>query len=322
MNPGHMVVPVLAAVLLLALPAAAAQEPAPTLRRAADGPFLGGFLRETRIVYPLRIGEWDAVGEQRYDAPEAGVSVRYQAGGDTSRWVDVYFYPVGVVPRSQLERAARGVVADVAAAVGPGGHLEVDSGPVRAFRVARRQGDPDPLPARSADMRLVREEGAYNSAMALVIDRLYYVKARHSVEEARMERAGVREALEAFVGELVGRTYIGSTGSCWSPVPVEMLPPGAPAPVDARLALEGEGDGAWLADGRVFARDPEGRAARALALLGMGMEGRLYPGWVGAEPHNPDVPEGNRELRLEYHMRAPARGQGGWLHAPARGGRG
>ncbi|HEY4529908.1 MAG TPA: hypothetical protein VIG97_06225 [Luteimonas sp.] len=323
MNPGHVVVPVLAAVLLLALPAVA-QEPAPTGRRAADGPFLGGFLKETRIVYPLRIGEWDAVGEQRYDAPEAGVSVRYQAGGDTSRWVDVYFYPVGVVPRSQLDRAARGVVADVAAAVGPGGYLEVDPGPVRAFRVARRQGDPDPLPARSADMRLVREEGAYNSAMALVIDRLYHVKARHSVEEARMERAGVRGALEAFVVELVARTYIGSTGSCWSPVPVEALPAGAPAPADARLALEGdgEGNGAWLADGRVFAHDPEGPVARALALLGMGMEGRLYPGCVGAEPHNPDVPEGHRELRLEYHMPAPARGQGGWLHAPARGGLG
>lgn len=309
---------------LLGSAAAAAQEPAPPPQPAPEQAFLGGFLKETRIVYPLRIGEWEAVGEQRYDAAEAGVSVRYQSGGDTSRWVDVYFYPVGVVARSQLDRAARGVVADVEGAVGPGGYLEVESGPVRAFRVPRRQGDPDPLPARSADMRLLREEGAYNSAMALVIDRLYYVKARHSVQEALMERTAVREALEAFMAGLVSRTYIGSSGSCWSPVPVEALPAGAPAPEDARLALEGdgEGEGAWLAGGRVLAREPDGRAAKALALLGMGMEGRLYPGCVGADPHNPDVPEGHRELRLEYRTPASGRGQGGWLHAPARGGLG
>ena len=233
----------LAATLLLVLPTAAAQEPLPPARPAATGPFLGGFLKETRIVYPLSIGEWGAVGEQRYDAPEAGVSVRYQADGDTSRWIDVYFYPVGVVARSHLDRAARGVLADVEAGVGPGGYLEVEPGPMRAFRVPRRQDDPDPLPARSADMRLLREEGAYNSAMALLIDRLYYVKARHSVEEALMERAAVREALEAFIGELVPRTYIGSTGTCWSPLPVEALPAGDPAPADARLAIEGDGDG-------------------------------------------------------------------------------
>lgn len=322
MTVAHHVARTLAATLLLVLPTAAAQEPLPPARPAATGPFLGGFLKETRIVYPLSIGEWGAVGEQRYDAPEAGVSVRYQADGDTSRWIDVYFYPVGVVARSHLDRAARGVLADVEAGVGPGGYLEVEPGPMRAFRVPRRQDDPDPLPARSADMRLLREEGAYNSAMALLIDRLYYVKARHSVEEALMERAAVREALEAFIGELVPRTYIGSTGTCWSPLPVEALPAGDPAPADARLAIEGDGDGegAWLAGGKVLAHDPDGRAAQALALLGMGMEGRLYPGCVGADPHNPDVPEGHRELRLEYRAPAPGRSQGGWLHAPARGG--
>lgn len=313
----------LALALALGLTTAAAQEAAPSAPPPARGPFLGAFLKETRIVYPLRIGAWEAVGERRYDAPEAGVSVRYQSGEDTARWIDVYFYPVGVVARSHLDRAARGVLADVEAGVGPDGYLEVDPGPVRAFRVPRRGSDPDPLPARSADMRLLRPEGAYNSAMVLLIDRLYYVKARHSVEASLMERTAVREALEAFIAELVPGTYIGSTGTCWSPVPVEALPPGAPAPQDAHLALEDDGDGgAWLVGGRVLARAPDGRAAQALALLGMGMEGRLYPGCVGADPHNPDVPEGHRELRLEYRAPAAGRGQGGWLHAPARGGLG
>lgn len=321
MKAGHRVRG-FAVTLLLALSAAGAQEPARSPHPEAGGPFLGGFLEETRIVYPLHIGDWEAVGERRFDAPEAGVSVRYQSGSDASRWIDVFFYPVGVVARSHLDRAARGVLADVEAGVGPGGYLEVESGPVRAFRVPRHEGDTDPLPARSAEMRLLRAEGAYSSAMALLVDRLYYVKGRHSVEEALMGRSEVQGTLEAFMVALVPRTYIGSTGSCWSPVPVEALPEGALPPEDARLALEGDGEdeGAWLAGGRVLARDPDGRAARALALLAMGMEGRLYPGCVGADPHNPDVPEGSRELRLEYRAPAPARGQGGWLHAPARGG--
>lgn len=276
----------------------------------ADVPFLGGFLEETRIVYPLRVGEWNAIGEHLYDEPALGASVRYQAGDRMDRWIDVYFYPVGVVPGSHLDQAARATLEEIAMGIGrPGGYLEVDAGELKRFQV-EPGGEAPAIPARSADLRLRREQGEYHSAMALLIDRLYYVKARYSVDAAAMERAAVRTALEEFLSALVGGTYIGSTGRCWTPAAIEALPPDAEAPAEARMSVESGGAaGAWLVGDRVLAREPDGDAAQALALLAMAMDGRLYPGCIGPDPHNPDVPEGRREIRLEY--RAPGDGRHG-----------
>ena len=91
----------------LALLALASLAPAAAGDGEASAPFLGGFLKETRIVYPLQVGEWEAVGERLYDAAELGASVRYRSGTDLDRWIDVYFYPVGVVPDSYLRQAAQ-----------------------------------------------------------------------------------------------------------------------------------------------------------------------------------------------------------------------
>jgi hypothetical protein len=77
--------------LLLASPAAQAaiaDSPAPEDVRT---PFLGGFLKETRVLYPLRIGDWEAQGEHLYEQQELGASVRYVHQGDKDRWIDLYF---------------------------------------------------------------------------------------------------------------------------------------------------------------------------------------------------------------------------------------
>lgn len=285
-------------------------------------PFLGGFLQETRIVYPLQVGGWEARGEHLYDTAELGASVRYQSGDHMDRWIDIYFYPVGVAPPSHLDEAAQRTMEEIGMGVGmPGGYLDADFGAVRAFDI-QPGGDADPLPARSADMHLQREEGGYHSAMVLLIDRMYYVKGRHSVDASLQGRAEVRKALEGFVAELVRDTYIGSTGKCWSPAVIEALPAGARAPADARMSAGSEdSDGAWLVGNRVLAHEPEGKSAQALALLAMVMDGRLYPGCIGPDPHNPEVTEGRREIRFEYRAPAPARSGHGRL-APARSGTG
>ena len=286
-------------------------------------PFLGGFLEETRIVYPLKVGDWEARGERLYDAAELGASVRYQSGEHLDRWIDIYFYPVGVVPPSHLDQAAQVTLDEIGMGVGaPGGYLEADFGELHEFQVAP-DGDGEPVPARSADMRLQREQGDYHSAVTLLIDRMYYVKGRYSVEAGVLDRPGVRDALEQFVTELVRDTYIGSTGSCWSPAEIHALPPDAEAPADARMSVEsGDGGGAWLVGTRVLAHEPEGEAAQALALLAMAMDGRVYPGCAGSDPHNPEVTEGRREIRLEYRAPADARPGRGGRSWPSRSGGG
>ncbi|WP_132999081.1 hypothetical protein [Luteimonas arsenica] len=325
---------VLACALLAALPAGSASARAGAVvaevaevaegKAAAAEPFLGGFLKETRVVYPLQVAGWEAAGEKLYDAAELGASVRYQSGERRDRWIDVYFYPVGVVPASRLDQAAKATLAEIESNVGvDGGYVEATFGPVRAFEVAPGVGKGGPIPARSADMALQREEGTYHSAMALLVDRLYYVKGRHSVAAGAMERDAVRRTLEAFMAELVAGTYIGSTGSCWSPVPVDALAAEADEPADASMsATSDQGGGAWLVGDRVLARDPSGEAAQTLSVLAMAMQGRLYPGCVGADPHNPEVPEGHREIRFEYRAPSDARRDGGWRLAPARSGTG
>src|SRR5690606_12513568 len=109
-----------------------------------------------------------------------------------------------------------------------GGYIAADFGPLRRFTLAGADGAE--LPAQSADMELEREEGRYHSAMAMLIDRMYYVKGRYIVEAGVAGRDEARQALEAFMAALVAGTYIGSTGSCWSPAPIEGHAAGAGEP--------------------------------------------------------------------------------------------
>ena len=39
-------------------------------------PLLGGFLQQSRILYPLQVGEWNATAEHLYEDQQHGVSIR------------------------------------------------------------------------------------------------------------------------------------------------------------------------------------------------------------------------------------------------------
>lgn len=263
----------LAATLLAVCVVAAPRAVVGGGQQAQRAPFLGGFLQETRIVYPLQVGEWQAEDEHLYDEPALGASVRYRDGRHRDRWIDLYFYPAGVLPPSGLDEAAQRTLDEIGMGVGrPGGYVEAEFGELRAFEIAgggRERDGGRALTARSADMRLLREEGAYHSAMVLLVDRLYYVKGRYSVGAAALSRGEARAGLEAFVAEVVRTTSIGSTGDCWT------------------LAEAG---------------------------------GHGLAGCTGAEPSNPEVPEGSREIRLEYRAPRDADGDGGRRLYPTRSG--
>jgi hypothetical protein len=233
-------------LLVCASPAMAQDDKAPA------PPFLGGFLKETRIVYPLRIGDWEAQGEHLYDQPELGASVRYRHRGHANRWIDLYFYPAGVLSPERLQADTQRLLDELRAALGqPDYYSEGDFDAPRPFTIALAQDDHESdnnstIQARSAGMRLSREGSAYHSALVLLVRDLYYVKGRYSVEADALSRDETRAQLEAFMTEAVRATRITSSGDCGT---------------------------------------------------------ERVPGCIGVEPQNPVVPEGSREIRLEY--RAP-----------------
>jgi hypothetical protein len=176
--------------------------------------------------------------------------VRYRHRGHADRWIDLYFYPAGMLPPDRLQSDTQRLLDELRAAIGqPDYYNEGEFDAPRPFTIALEQGDDNDnstIQARSAGMRLSRESDAYHSALVLLVRGLYYVKGRYSVEADALSRDETRTQLEAFMTEAVRATRITSSGDCGT---------------------------------------------------------ERVPGCVGAEPQNPVVPEGSREIRLEY--RAP-----------------
>lgn len=279
--------------------AAASQEKAP---------FLGGFLKETRILYPLELGRWSAVGEHLYEQQEYGVSVRYVHGDDKDRWIDLYFYPAGVLSEEQFKQRADSERAMILQTQDqPGGYAAIEMGALRrfSFTLPGEGREKERVEGFVVDMSYVREGEPRNSVMTLLLDRLYFVKGRFSIAEDRMSRRKARTLLEDFMVELSPRLEIVSSGQCWMPLQIDKLD-GADPKADAQLSgRSGRGeDTEFLVGDRVLARDPESPGAKALMMLGMAMQGRMFPGCSSAEPTNPVVPAGMREIRLEF--RAPS----------------
>lgn len=287
------------ALALCVLQPAGAQAPGST--EAADTrqhvPFLGGFIRETRILYPLQVGRWVAQGERRYAPQASGVSVRYAYGEATDRWIDVFFYPVGVIDDAQWRSMAEAEHAALAEARRQSG-VEVDMGPLSRFRI--RGGDGDPVDGHTTDLGFPVDGRAMSSAMVLVRDRLYVVKGRLSAHADALSRRKARRALESFFREMWPGVTIASTGRCWAPLPVAKLD-AAPAPDDILAKQERDGRiEAYLTRDRVLAVEPGSPGAQAMMFIGMGMLGRLVDGCAGDAPVDPEVAEGLREIRIEY----------------------
>ncbi|KGM52566.1 hypothetical protein N792_05745 [Lysobacter concretionis Ko07 = DSM 16239] len=264
-------------------------------------PFLGGFLQESRIVYPLQVGQWEAMGEKRYDHPELGVSVRYAQSGNSDGWIDVYFYPAGVLSDEQLEAVARSELDGIRNAAVQRGLAEPMIGELLSVALTVSQ-EPDAEPVKGHVVGLVFTQDGQRipSAMAIVLDRLYFIKGRYSVKGALMEEAGVRLQLQEFFADLVPQLRIVSRGACWSEMPIQQME-GDVAPAEALMSMSDEDrlNGYVLPD-RIVARDPDSNEAKALMLMGMVATERLFPGCVPAESINPDVAEGMREIRIEY----------------------
>ncbi|MGQ4659952.1 hypothetical protein [Lysobacter sp. F6437] len=264
-------------------------------------PFLGGFLEETRIVYPLQVGGWHADGEKRYATQESGVSVRYRGVEGDEGWIDLFFYPAGVVEASLLKVSAQQEMEGIAIARTNAGDTVASSTPLRTLEVAMGGEDEDPVAGYIGELEVTINERDHSSVMALFIHDLYFVKVRMSVSRETQGSSFAAETVEAFVSEVLPRTSITSTGACWQPFPVESIPVGEiPSEGSYRFVAESEGGDAWFTGDRVLAVDPDGEPARAALLLAMAMQDRLYPGCVDSEPRNPVVAEGEREIRIEY----------------------
>lgn len=319
---------VLLAVLLatMVVPAAAASD---TSKASAETevqptPFLGGFIKETRVTYPLRIGQWQAQDEHLYDEQYLGASIRYRHDGEKSRWIDLYFYPAGVLPGARLIQEADGTLEGIRLSAGkPGGWSEVDVAPVDAISFTVGHGKSrHRIAARSASLRMVGDGKTYSSAMVMLARDLYYIKGRYSAEARTQSRRQVQAQLEKFMEEVVRVAAVRSTGECWMPPPmISRLPP---LTLDApgRLAMVSEGGtvSAVAYEDRVEALDAASPQAIVMQAAAMGMTGRAIEGCVAPEDMNPSVPEGMRELRMEFRAKPAGRGSPPLPLKPARTG--
>lgn len=198
----------------------------------------GGLLRESRIAYPLVVDAWQAVGEHLFEEQEDGVSVRYVHGADRDRWIDVYFYPAGALSAAQVAEAALAEAGLIRQAHLQAGYTGFDLGRLRSFSFTG--ADRKAVDGNALDLVYVSEGVRYSSAMTLLLDRLYFVKARYSIEESKLSRRDAREQLQDFTARLQPRLAISNIGDgagSWRDPLVGMSSPGAPdAWVDGDIA--------------------------------------------------------------------------------------
>jgi hypothetical protein len=175
-----------------------------------DAALLGGELRESRIFYPLRVDDWQAVGEHLFDEQEYGMSVRYAHGRDRDRWIDVYFYPAGALSAIEFVAAARQEAEMIQQAHADAGYADFDMGKLRDFTFSSSGQSVEGL---VLDLSYAAHGTAYSSAMTLLLERLYFVKARFSIEQQTLSRREAREQLLAFTARLQPRLTILNTGN-------------------------------------------------------------------------------------------------------------
>lgn len=265
----------------------------------AQTPFLGGFLKETRVIYPLRIDAWRAQGEHLYEQQELGASVRYRHDREKDRWMDLYFYPAGMLPQAQLAEAMESTLQGIHLS---GGYSAADIATAKPVAFATGTGrQKRKLTAYSTSMRLVREGKTYHSAMVMLVSDLYFIKGRFSVEERSLSRRGAQKQLEKFMAAVVRESTLRSTGDCWMPPPIvekAALIKDAPGQL-AATNKDGVLSAVAYAD-RIEALDEKSSEAIVMQFLSMPMSGRLVPGCGPAEDMNPEVPRDMREIRLEF----------------------
>ena len=273
----------------------------------AAAPLLGGYMRESRIVYPLTVQDWHAQGEHRYEQPEAGVSLRYASDSAQEAWLDVYVYPVGEIGIGQLDAHMAQTVGELEGIAGQAHGRKIRFGPVQADRIPLDAVDDESADGelRSAGGRMDSDDAVYHTALAIALRQYYFIKGRYSVGEATMSPDAARAALAGFLEQFVQRVRISSTGGCGAPLPVVVIEPRAELPEIG--LLEATHDDRPLAvltaDYRVFTHTRDDPAVLLLQGSGRMMRDARFPGCAGESPVEPEVPEDHREIRIEY--RAP-----------------
>lgn len=267
--------------------------------RAAAPSFLGGFIIESRVLYPLRIGDWEAEGERRYDDPSHGVSIRYKDPGHAGRWMDVFFYPAGVLSEDQVREVARGTLRELESLplIAGSGYTRVQSAKLRRLKFA---GDP-PRRAYSAALQMDGPAVSRRSGLGLMLKDLYLVKIRYSASAADLRASTMERQLRTVLQALDTRSSVTSTGDCWSPLPIVERPALDPKADGVMMRQETNGalEAVVFAD-RVEVLRADADAARLMSLMGASMVGRIVPSCVPEEEINPEVADDMREIRLEY----------------------
>lgn len=280
--------------------AAWADEP-PVEPTAREIPFLGGFLTESRILYPLQLQGWEARDEHRYEEASLGVSVEYVDPAHKQRWLTLYFYPAGVMSDAQVGEAFNATMQGIEAAA-KDRYTRFTPGPSGTFEIALgEKADARRITGQAVEIDVGLDQRDLSSAMALLVTDLYFVKGRLTVEDANTTPAQVRAQLEALMTELVRRSEFRSTGACWMPPPIV---------ANARLDAKAKGviashqvDGKLAAvsfQDRVEAVDPDSDSAQLARMLLMATTGRFVEGCEAPESMTPTVPADMRELRFEY----------------------
>ncbi|WP_305806366.1 hypothetical protein [Stenotrophomonas sp. YIM B06876] len=271
---------------------------------AAESPFLGGFLQESRVVYPLRIGDWQAAGERRYTEQDEGASVSYRNPAHPAALLSVYFYPAGQLTKAQLQQSAQQTLEGIVALAGnpEAGYRTIEAAPLQ--QVALVDGnDGTVAEAWLATLRIESSRRTFNSTLGMLVKDLYFIKLRLSAADTAADPATLRQEMAQLLRELAQRTVIVSTGECWDPLPLVVRRPLDPAAKGVLLKIEegGVARAVAFAD-RVEVLDPEGNEAVVTQALASFMSGRIPPGCVMPQDINPEVREGMRELRFEYRL--------------------
>ena len=295
-------------VLVLAAPAQA-DEP--------ERPLLGDYITDTRALYPLRVGDWESMGEKRFEQPELGVAVRYQNTGKPDRWMDLYLYPAGVMFDPVFERAFQQSVDEIVEIAQQRNAGEVRLGQTRTFATAPIAGERMlgqlAVKARSFVMETPMRDARYRSVLAMTVRDLYFIKIRYSVEADAMSDLDAQRQAEMLLAGFAADVRISNTGACWQALQVRPMPADGPRP-DAILAStnDRQEEEMWIADDAVYLRPAviarEGDAARlrneAQSIRDM-LRGRCVP----PERMEIAVPDGMREIRFEYRL--PGEGSDG-----------
>lgn len=321
----------LSGMLAPALPSAVAgasaadETPVAQAAEALTLPFLGGFITESRVLYPLQLGGWQAQGEHRYDDPAYGVSVRYRDEKRPQRWLDVYFWPAGKLPPDALRAAIDGTARELAGMAGRQDYYDrIRVGAPEALELQRDDGanteGKATVPAWLLPLQSTKQGQESLSQLGLFVRDMYFVKLRYTAPEADASAAALREESVALLQALQRQVEIVNTGACWGLLPVvaKAVPDAQAAGALMNSAVEGRVTAVAFAD-RVEARDPADESARLLQVMASLQTGRLAdPSCVAPERINPQVEEGRREIRMEYRVPTAAPEAGPRLRVPLR----